>query len=149
MARPIFSVALFAMAGCTISQTVDRLDERCPPPAFGRPGWVRTCAGVGAWTGAIVGGAASIVLLPVTWPISLLASDGLGEMSQEEFLFFPASTCASVGHALLGTPPDVLDHVFRRAWQSQPAPVDTYELMPMMQPELPPVAPAHGGGEPK
>lgn len=138
MRRAIFTVSVSLLSvSCTIPRTVDHLQERCPPPEFGRPAWVRTCAGAGAWVGGILGGVLSIGLLPVTFPISLLAEDGLGEQSQTEFLFLPATGGAALGHFLLGTPPDVVDHVFRRAWFVDPQPENTYELVPMAPPQSP------------
>src|SRR5688500_13732079 len=83
MSRRALGVAFAAFAilpACTIARTIDRLQDRSPPPEFGRPGWVRTIAGVGAWTGGVLGGIASIVLLPVTYPVSLLAGDSFGEV---------------------------------------------------------------------
>src|SRR5262249_44808592 len=83
-------VALGVPTACSLPGTVDRLQGNNPPPEFGRPGWVRGSAGVGAWIGGIVGGVASIVVLPITYPISLLAGDSLGgEVSRQEFLLFP------------------------------------------------------------
>lgn len=143
MLRPMLRKVLvgvafaFACSGCTIPRTIDRLQDRSPPPEFGRPGWVRTTAGVGAWVGGILGGVVSIVLLPVTYPVSLLAGDSFSETGREEFLLFPATGGAAIGHALFGTPPDILDHVFRRAWVDEPLPVNTYELVPMEPPGTP------------
>lgn len=136
MARPIFTSFLgLLLAGCMVPQTVDGLQSRVPPPEFGRPGWVRTMAGAGAWIGGIGGGVVSIVLLPVTWPLSQLCDEGLGEMSQQELMFFPAVGGAALGHFLLGTPPDAVDYVFRRAWVSQDPPPNSYELVPMEPPQ--------------
>lgn len=127
---------------CAIPETIESLDDRSPPPEFGRPMWVRVPAGVGAWVGGIVGGVASIVLLPVTYPLSLLASDGLGEHASSEFVLFPAMVGASIGHAVLGTPPDLLDYVFHRAWSdSSSAPLNTYELVPMPAAAIPQAGP--------
>lgn len=129
------------LGACAIPETVESLDDRSPPPEFGRPAWVRVPAGVGAWVGGIVGGAVSVVLLPVTWPISKLAGDGLGEHGSSEFLLFPAMVGASMGHALLGTPPDLVDYVFHRAWTEPSPPLTGYEFVPMeralVTPELP------------
>lgn len=119
------------LSGCVIRESVESLQERSPPPEYGRPGWVRACAGFGGWVGGIGGGIVSIVLLPITWPISLLADDGLGEYSTQEFLFFPAVGGAAIGHCVLGTPPDLLDYVFRRAWVSPEPLPNTYEMVPM------------------
>lgn len=124
----LLGLLLGSLAGCT---TIDRLGDHCPPPDFGRPGWVRTCAGVGAWTGGILGTVASIVLLPVTYPISLLAEDELGAGGRTEFLLFPAVGGAAFGHALLGSPTDAVDYVFRRAWVDAPDPVNSYEIVPV------------------
>ena len=135
MTRLIFTVpVLILLSGCVIPRTVDRLQASSPPPEFGRPGWVRAMAGTGAWVGGVVGGVASIALLPVTYPLSWLAQDSLGEAGSEELLFFPAVGLAATGHFLLGGPPDVLDHVFRRAWLSEPPPANTYELIPIETP---------------
>jgi hypothetical protein len=126
-------VALALSTSCTVPGTVESLQANSPPPEFGRPAWVRTSAGVGAWVGGIFGGVISIALLPVTYPVSLIAGDGLGD-SRQEFLFLPAVGGAAVGHFLLGTPPDLVDHLFRRAWQQNPPPENTYELVPMVEP---------------
>lgn len=141
MRRPHFTLAsvviLALSSSCTIPRTVDRLQDEAPPPEFGRPTWVRTCAGFGAWIGGIAGGVVSIGLLPVTYPMSLLAGDHLGEYTQTEFLLFPAVGLAAAGHALLGTPPDLLDYTFRRAWSSQQWPESTYDLVPLDPPGIP------------
>ena len=142
MKRSFFSLfGLLASVGllgaCAIPNTIEGYDELCPPPEFGRPGWVRVCAGAGAWVGGIVGGVASVVLLPVTYPLSLLAEDGLGEHSSSEFLLFPALGGAAIGHCLLGTPPDVLDYLFRRVWVGSGDITTSYDFVPMPGPVLP------------
>jgi hypothetical protein len=134
-------LATLLCAGCAIPDTIETLGDRSPPPEFGRPGWVRTSAGVGAWVGGILGGVVSIVTLPITWPLSQLAGDGLGEYAAQEFLLFPAMTGATIGHALFGTPPDVLDYVFRRAWTEPSPPLTGYEFVPLNGPVLPAPAP--------
>jgi hypothetical protein len=133
---------LCALAACAIPDTIESLDDRSPPPEFGRPAWVRTSAGVGAWLGGIVGGVVSVVALPITWPLSLLAEDGLGETASSEFVLWPAVAFASVGHALLGTPPDVLDYVFRRAWTDSSPPITDYSFVPLEAAKLPAPPPA-------
>ena len=138
----VLSSCLF-LGACAIGEAIEALDDRSPPPEFGRPAWVRVPAGVGAWIGGIVGGVVSIVALPITYPVSLLADDGLGEHASAEFLLFPAMVCASVGHAVLGTPPDVLDYCFRRAWTDSSPPITDYEFVPLAPPhraELPSTA---------
>ena len=142
MKRLWFSLAGLLLGACAIPNVIGGLDDRSPPPEFGRPGWVRVCAGVGAWTGGIVGGVVSVALLPITWPISLLASDGLGEHSSVEFMCFPALGGAAIGHCLLGAPPDLVDYVFRRAWIDGADPVNSYELVPLEGPSLPRAEPA-------
>ena len=148
MKRTWFCVAGLLLGSCAIPNVITGLDDRSPPPEFGRPGWVRVCAGIGAWTGGIVGGVASVVLLPVTYPISLLASDGLGEHSSGEFMFFPALGGAAIGHCLLGAPPDLLDFVFRRAWVDSPDPVTSYTFTPLEGPIMPRVEPAPAPANP-
>ncbi len=125
------------LCSCAASGTIDRLGNSCPPSDFGRPGWVRTFAGVGAWTGGILGTVVSIVALPITYPISLLAEDEFAAGGRTEFLMFPASGGAAFGHALLGCPPDVVDYVFRRAWVGGEDPVNSYEIVPIEAMPLP------------
>lgn len=131
MRRSCIVVSGLLLAGCAVPNTIESLGAAAPPAEFGRPAWVRTTAGVGAWCGGILGGAVSIVLLPVTWPISALAGDSLGEQGKDEFLFFPALSLAAVGHSVFGVPPDLLDYAFRRAWSSTPDPVNSYEWVAM------------------
>jgi hypothetical protein len=135
MLRSVFGVAcLGSLACCGLSRTIDHLQDE-PPPEFGRPAWVRTSAGVGAWIGGVAGGVVSIVALPITWPISLLAGDNLGgEVSKQEFLLLPMTSGAAIGHFLLGAPTDAVDFVFRRAWVGSPQPGNTYDLIPMEPP---------------
>jgi hypothetical protein len=113
-----------------VQDAVDNLQDHDPPPEFGRPGWVRVIAGAGGWIGGIAGGVVSVVLLPISYPISLLANEGMSE-NTSEFLWWPAVGGAALGHSLIGTPPDLLDYLFRRAWKSESPPVNTYELVPM------------------
>lgn len=145
MARAILSAVLLAVTtACSVPGTVAALQGHSPPPEFGRPGWVRGCAGTGAWLGGVVGGVVSVVLLPVTWPISVVAGDSLGDTSRQEFLLFPATGLAATGHFLFGAPPDLLDFTFRRAWSGESEPENTYELVPMAAPAATPAAPAAG-----
>lgn len=138
MARlPLCCSALALLSACAIPRTVDRLHDTCPPPEFGRPGWVRFLAASGAWIGGIVGGAISVVVLPVTYPISLLAGDAFSEGGREEFLLFPAVGLATAGHFMLGAPADVIDHVLYRAWFVDPLPESSYDLVPMQPPQTP------------
>jgi hypothetical protein len=87
--------------------------------------------------GGVIGGVGSIVLLPVTYPISLLADDGFGEQASGDFILFPAIGLAAVGHCLLGMPADLLDWSCRRIWVDQPDPVMSYEWVPLEAPVLP------------
>lgn len=137
MKRSYFSVFGLLLGACAIPNTIESLDHLCPPPEFGRPAWVRVCAGAGAWIGGIVGGVASIVLLPVTYPLSLVAEDGLGEHSSSEFMLFPALGGAAIGHCLLGTPPDLLDWMFRRVWSGSDEVFAGYDFVPMAGPDVP------------
>lgn len=135
--RAILCLFPLLLGSCAIPESIETLGETSPPPEFGRPFYVRFFAGTGAWIGGIIGGAASIVILPITYPLSLLADDGLSEKSQAEFMFFPATGCAALGHALFGAPVDGLDWAFRRAWTDSPDPVTKYEFMPMPGPSVP------------
>jgi hypothetical protein len=149
MRLPLALVSTGLLAACAVPDAIESLADRSPPPEFGRPAWVRTSAGVGAWLGGILGGVVAVVALPITYPISLLAEDGLGEYSTTEFLMAPALAGASVGHALLGTPPDVLDYVFRRAWSESSPPVTEYSFVPLENLELPQPLPAEQKAEPQ
>lgn len=137
-------IAGVLLAACTVGPTVDELQQHSPPPPFGRPGWVRTSAGIGGWLGGIAGGIVSVVVLPVTYPISLLAGDSLGDGSRQDFLFFPATGGAAIGHFLLGTPPDLVDYVFRRAW-TEPSPMPQFDDVPAEMPAEQPPVPEGGG----
>ncbi|MEQ1632003.1 MAG: hypothetical protein ABL997_06495, partial [Planctomycetota bacterium] len=110
MRRAILLGPFLLLSGCAVGDTIQRF-ERCPPAEFGRPGWVRASAGTGAWIGGIAGGIVSVVLLPVTWPLSLAASDGLGDASRTELMLWPVSGGAAIGHCLLGLPTDSVDYV--------------------------------------
>ena len=125
---------LSVLAACSAPQVVSDLGE-APPPELGRPGWVRTSARVGAWLGAVPGAALSVALLPVTYPITLLADEPLG-YSRTEFLFAPVTAGASIGHFMLGAPADALHYVGYRAWVTHPRP-DGYDVTPMAPPRGP------------
>jgi hypothetical protein len=138
------------LGACTISETLETLDDRSPPPEFGRPVWVRVPAGVGAWIGGVFGGVVSIVTLPVTVPMSWLAGDDLGEFGKNELVWFPAMAGASIGHAFLGTPVDIFDYLFRRVWVDSSPPLTHYDYVPMEGAVLPKPADASGAkAEPK
>lgn len=126
--------ALAFLAACSAPGVVADLGE-APPPELGRPGWVRTSARVGAWLGAVPGAAVSVVLLPVTYPISLLAEEPLG-YSRTEFLFAPVTLGASIGHFALGAPADALHYLGYRAWVTHPRPAGA-TITPMSPPQGP------------
>lgn len=137
------TILLLAPA-CTVSNAVDKLRDENPPQELGRPGWVRTSAGTGAWVGGAVGMLASVVLLPITYPLSLLADEPLG-MAKQEFVWFPTYFGASTGHFLLGAPTDFLDFTFRRVWVGTPPPAEAdYGFIPMKPPVGPAAEPPKG-----
>ena len=144
MRRAVCISAILLASACTVSDAVHVLEEENPPEALGRPGWVRTSAGTGAWVGGAVGLLASVVLLPFTYPMSLLADEPLG-MSKQEFLWFPTYSGASIGHFLLGAPTDFLDFTFYRAWAGTPPPAERdYSFIPMDPPMGPEAEPPTG-----
>lgn len=134
------------LTSCAIPNTLDMLGDASPPPEFGRPGWVRACAGVGGWCGALVGGVASICTLPITYPLSLAADEGLGEHSSDELLLAPAIGMSAVGHCIGGLPADFLHWTFYRAWVTPVDPVTSYELVPLDPVVIPKPAPDKTGG---
>ncbi len=115
VAPSLVGLLLAGLASCSFPAVTANLREESPPPELGRPAWVTAPANVGSIVGGAVGGIASIVLLPITWPISLLADEPLGH-DRDEFLFLPVSIGAGAGHFLFGAPLDTLDWSFRRAW---------------------------------
>ncbi len=138
MLRPGLPLCALLLGSCALPTTIEALDDRNPPPEFGRPAWVRVSAGVGAWIGGIVGGVGAVVLLPITYPLSLLAGDGFGEQAASEFMLMPALGGAALGHCLLGVPTDTLDYVGRRIWTGSGTEVEnSYEVVPLPPPTLP------------
>lgn len=138
---------ILLLGSCAIPNTIEMLGDSSPPPEFGRPLWVRTFAGIGGWAGGIVGGVASIATLPLTYPLSLMAEDGLGEHSADELILAPAVGLSAAGHAAFGLPADLIDWTFRRAWIDSVDPVTSYELIPLDGPALP--KPDGEGGQAK
>lgn len=126
-------LCLLALASCTLPETVENLERENPPPDLGRPGFVRVGARAGAWVGGAFGGVASLALLPVTYPLSLLAECPLG-YSKAEFRWAPASMGAAAGHWLIGAPLDVLHYAFYRAWVNQSCEPAAYDYVPMRPP---------------
>lgn len=122
----------FLCSACTLPSALDTVRDEAPPPELGRPVWVRAPAGVGAWIGGAVGAVVSIGVLPLSYPISLVAAEPLG-YSKQEFLFGPVTMGASSGHFLFGAPFDLVDFTFRRAWVETPTPYD-YDFVPMQPP---------------
>ena len=131
---------LLGICACSIPTTIEQLDAASPPPKLGRPIYVRALAGLGAWVGGTVGGVASIALLPVTWPIRALSGDRLGDHSGGEWMFFPATCLAGMGHAALGAPVDVLDYALRRAWVADDDVVMQTLEEPLAAPAMPTAA---------
>ena len=151
MKRPLSRWCLLpvlALGACSIPRTIDTIGDGSPPAELGRPGWVRTCASVGGWLGGVTGGVVSIVFLPVTYPLSLLADDSLREDASSEFLLFPATTMAAFGHSCLGVPADVVDWTFRRAWVGGEDAVTDYEWAPLVEVDVPQV-PVDDGSAPR
>jgi hypothetical protein len=114
-------------AGCAgpRSADLDSFDQESPAPELGRPGWVRIPARIGAYLGGFAGLIVSVVALPVTFPISLIADESLGQ-ARTEFVLFPAYTMAGSGHFLLGGPFDLVHWIAWRAWVDAPQP-SSYE----------------------
>ncbi len=146
MRRTIVLGALL-LGSCAVSQAVNSLGEASPPPAFGRPLWVRAFATTGAWLGGTIGTVVSIATLPVTYPISLLGDDELGDTGEMEFLLFPAISGASIGHAFLGGAADVVDYTLYRAWVDDESVVGAYDYVPQTAPSLPKGGEKGGGDD--
>lgn len=131
-------VLLFGLSagGCTASQTTTlaALAEYDPAPDLGRPRWIRAAAGFAAWIGGGIGGVASLVLLPVTYPTSLLMDEPLG-YAKGEFIYLPVGICASGLHYAVGAPLDTLDFLLRRVWLPEDK-TPGYDFTPMPAPKL-------------
>lgn len=141
----VFLLPALICTSCVIPNTVEMLGDSSPPPEFGRPGWVRAFAGVGGWVGAIAGGVVSVATLPITYPLSLAADEGLGEHSADELILMPAVGLSAVGHCVLGLPADLAHWMFYRAWVTPIDPVTSYELVPLDPAALPKPAPPKTG----
>jgi len=125
-----------------VPASVEQLEAHNPSPDYGRPAWVRTFAWSGAWLGGAIGSAGSVALLPLTYPLTQLCDAALGESSERELLWFPATGLASVGHAAFGAPADACDYVFRRAWvDDEQDPLTGPGTEPLLSPQMP-AAPA-------
>ena len=133
MFRRLALLAALGLPGCTLPETVENLQRENPPPELGRPAFVRVAARSGAWIGGVVGGVFSLALLPVTYPVSLLAECPLG-YSRDEFRFAPASMGAAAGHWVVGAPLDVLHWIFYRAWVDQSCEPAGFDFVPMRPP---------------
>ncbi len=129
MRLPIFIPALLLLHACGTTGVASRADRE-PPAEFGRPGWVRGTAGLGGWIGGVLGGVVSVVVLPITYPITLVCDEGIGDSSRNEVLLWPVSAFATAGHFVLGTPPDVVDFVVRRAWVGNETEQNPFEHIP-------------------
>lgn len=135
MRRSAVLLLPFLLASCTLPDSLQDLDENCPPPEYGRPGWVRASAKIGAIVGAVPGALFTALALPVTLPLTWIADEPLG-CSKKEVIFFPLTAFASAGHFLLGAPADSAHWVFYRAWTEQPSPVG-YHFVPAAPPKGP------------
>lgn len=135
--KPVLLLPALLLGACAIQTNVENLGNQCPPPELGRPGWVRVCAGVGGWIGGALGGIVAIGLLPIDYPLSLLAGDHLGDATKTDVLLWPLVGGAALGHATFGGPADCVDYVFHRAWVNSPDPVTRYDFVPMQSPDLP------------
>lgn len=105
------------LAACSLPRTVDSLAEHGPSPELGRPAWVRGAAWGGGWLVGGIGAIGAIVLLPVSYPLRLVASDELSDEARSDLLWWPATGGAALGHALVGAPLDSLDYIFWRGWR--------------------------------
>lgn len=130
-------LATTLLASCTISTTLDKAGEHDRPPELGRSRWVRVVAGTGGWIGGLLGGVVAIALLPIDYPLSLLASDGHGEHARSEFLWWPAVSGAAFGHAILGGPADALDYLGYRVWTKRCDLRQNFDHVPMLDATLP------------
>lgn len=130
-AVPVLLLGVSA-GGCSASRTstVAKLGDYDPAPDLGRPAWIRSTAGFGAWIGGGVGFLASLAILPITYPTSLLMDEPLGR-TKTEFRFMPVGMCASAMHYALGSPFDCLDFLLRRAWVEKEDQTPGYDFTPM------------------
>lgn len=129
-AVPVLLLGVSA-GGCSTGKAgvVSKLADYDPAPDLGRPGWIRATAGFGAWIGGGVGFVASLALLPITYPTSLLMDEPLGR-TKTEYRFMFVGMCASALHYTFGAPLDGMDFILRRAWTEEDQ-TPGYDFTPM------------------
>ena len=137
--RLLLPTVLIAMSGCAIPSIVRSVHEHSPAAELGRPGWVQGASEAGAWVGGAVGAVFSIAALPLTWPLSALSGDAIGE-DADDLIWAPATLTAGAGIYLFGVPCDFADWGLRRAWIEERPTASQYEfenLEPPVGPRLP------------
>ena len=118
--RTLLLASLLALLpSCFLVEYSDNLvDERT-----GRSNFVTQPASVGGLLGFIVGIPVDIVALPVTWVVYRTQKtddeEGVDPLST---LLFPSFVLWRAGVLVVGTPFDVLEFTFYRAWRDPPPP---------------------------
>jgi hypothetical protein len=116
----ITTLSLSMGAGCGSLGAV--ASDECPPDYYHRPAVVRGAARTGAVVGEVCGVLAWVPLWPITKGLALTADEPFG-YSQREWMMFPVTAFASLGHYALGLPAEALYFVCWGAWVDEPGPV--------------------------
>lgn len=116
-ARLLIVLALWSTPSCLLVEYSDSLvDERV------RSNFVTQPASIGGILGFIVGVPFDVVGLPVTYTIYRInKSEEEETLDPLSTLLFPSFVLGRAGVLVIGTPFDVLEFIFYRAWRRPPA----------------------------
>lgn len=116
--------ALLVLPSCVLVEYSDNLVDE----TTGRSGFVTKPAALGGIVGFVAGIPIDLAVLPVSYLVYRSQKDeeeeGLDPLST---LLFPSFVLWRAGILVVGTPLDVLEFVFYRAWRAEPPP-DQVEL---------------------
>lgn len=114
--RTLLALATLALiSGCSLPKTYADLELDSPQEVLRRPEYLRDVRSFGHASGGFVGGVSSPFLLPVTWPMTAVHEESLGQ-DRDSLLFAPVPFVAAGGGFVLAAPLEALDHIFYRAW---------------------------------
>lgn len=111
------AIAIWSMPSCFLVEYSDRLvDERT------RSNFVTQPASIGGLLGFIIGIPIDFVGLPISYPIYRFnKSEDEENLDPLSTLLFPSFVLWRTGVLVIGTPLDLLEFAFYRAWRRPPA----------------------------